>query len=267
MRGLRAALLLMGFVLLTLPAAAVQAVLLGSGSRYARTLPRWYHRRVCRLLGIRVRVTGAVTAGKPVLIVSNHISWLDIPVLSTVAPLSFIAKSEIDGWPFVNLLARLQRSVYVDRKRRTSVRAQAQEIAGRLKKSECLVLFAEGTSNDGNRVLPFKSSLFAAVSDFAGGDDPVMVQTVTIAYTRLHGLPVARHQRPLLAWYGDMDVLPHAWQVLQAGPIDVEIRVGPPVSMTHFKDRKALSAYAESSIRHNFIELLTNRPRAVPVNG
>lgn len=219
------------------------------------------------MLGIRLRVTGAVERDKPVLLVSNHVSWLDIPVLSAVAPLSFIAKSEIDGWPFINWLARLQRSVYVNRNRRTSVRSQALEIAGRLKDGECMVLFAEGTSNDGNRVLPFKSSLFAAVSDFAGGEEAVMVQTVTLVYSRLHGLPIARHQRPLLAWYGDMDIATHAWRVLAAGPVDVEIRVDPPVSMASFKNRKDLAAYAESSIRRNFTEMLTSRPRPAPVNG
>jgi 1-acyl-sn-glycerol-3-phosphate acyltransferase len=267
MRNFRAALLFAGFMLLTLPLLPVQYALVRRGSRFARTLPHWYHRRLCRLLGVRARVTGAVEPGKPVLIVSNHASWLDIPVLSAVAPLSFIAKSDIDSWPFINWLARLQRSVFVQRDRRATVRTQALEIAGRLKDNECLVLFAEGTSNDGNRVLPFKSSLFAAVGDYAGGADTVLVQTVTLVYTRLHGLPITRYQRPLLAWYGDMDVVSHAWQLLRAGPIDVEIRIEPPVSMSDFKDRKALAAFAESSIRRNFTEMLTSRTRAAPLNG
>ena len=101
------------------------------------------------------------------LLVANHTSWLDIPVLSAVAPVSFVAKKEVGGWPFVSSLARLQRSVFVDRARRTAVGETAGEILARLAQGDTIVLFAEGTSSDGNRVLPFMTSLFAAAKPSA----------------------------------------------------------------------------------------------------
>jgi 1-acyl-sn-glycerol-3-phosphate acyltransferase len=261
MQTLRAAAILTGFVLLTLPLMPVQYALMKSGSRFARTLPHWYHRRVCELFGLRLHIDGEVVRTAPVLLVSNHVSWLDIVVLSAVAPVSFVAKSEIDGWPIINLFARLQRTVFVDRNRRTSVRDKAIEIAARLKMGDCLVLFAEGTSGDGNRVLPFKSSLFAAVSDFSG-DSPVVVQTSTLVYTKVHGLPLNRNQRPVIAWYGDMEILDHAWELLKLGPVDVSIRIGAPAALSQFQGRKEIAAYSENVIKHDFIELLTARPRS-----
>ncbi|MDZ4790447.1 MAG: 1-acyl-sn-glycerol-3-phosphate acyltransferase [Hyphomicrobiales bacterium] len=268
MQTLRGALLLIGFIALTLPLMPVQYALAKLGSAHARKLPFWYHRRVARLFGIRVQLTGAVASGAPVLLVSNHISWLDIIVLSSIAPVSFVAKSEIDGWPVINLFARLQRTVFVDRNKRISVRETAMEIAGRLETGDCLVLFAEGTSGDGNQVLPFKSSLFAAVSDFSDGASSAsrtVVQTATIVYTRLNGLPLNRGQRPLIAWYGGMEILSHAWELLKLGPVDVSIRVSEPAPLQRFQGRKQIAAYTEILVRQNFTELLTARPQPVPV--
>ncbi len=268
MQTLRAALLLSGFIIFTAPLMPVQYILVKLGARGARLLPHWYHRRVSRLFGIRVHLAGAVQRGAPILLVSNHVSWLDIIVLSSIAPVSFVAKSEVDGWPIINQFARLQRTVFVDRNKRISVRNTAMEIASRLETGDCLVLFAEGTSGDGNQVLPFKSSLFAAVSDFSGteaGEGKTGVQTATLVYTRLNGLPLNRGQRPLIAWYGGMEILTHAWKLLKIGPVDVSIRVSEPAPLQHFKGRKQIAAYTEILVRQNFTELLTARPLPVPM--
>ncbi len=267
MQTLRAALLLSGFVLFTAPLMPVQYLLVKLGSRGARTLPHWYHRRVARLFGIRVHLAGAVQREAPVLLVSNHVSWLDIIVLSSIAPLSFVSKSEVDEWPIINQFARLQRTVFVDRNKRLSVRDTAMEIASRLETGDCLVLFAEGTSGDGNQVLPFKSSLFAAVSDFSGaaGESKTSVQTATLVYTRLNGLPLNRGQRPLIAWYGGMEILTHAWELLKLGPVDVSIRVSEPAPLQDFKGRKQIAAYTEILVRQNFTELLTARALPAPI--
>jgi 1-acyl-sn-glycerol-3-phosphate acyltransferase len=151
------------FMTLTVPLMPVQALLLKASPKAARRFPHWYHRQVCRVLGIKLTINGAIVRDRPVLLVSNHTSWLDIPVLSAVAPVSFVAKKEVGSWPFVSALARLQRSVFVDRARRQAAGETAGEITERLKTGDAIVLFAEGTSSDGNRVLPFKTSLFAAV--------------------------------------------------------------------------------------------------------
>ena len=262
----RAVALLIAFLALTLPCMLVQLAFLKLGLRQAKTFPHFYHKMVCRLFGIRVRVIGGVDASHPELLVSNHVSWLDILALSAAAPVCFVAKAEVGTWPFVSLLAKLQRSVFVDRTRRTLVKDKAGEIAERLAKGDNVVLFAEGTSSDGNRVLPFRSSLFSAAAGVLkaandNGAEPV-VQTVAITYTHLHGLPILRHERPLVAWYGEMDMLGHAWNVLKSGPIDVTVKIGDPVPLSSVRDRKELAALSEARVRRDYIEQITSRPRA-----
>ncbi len=264
--SLRASLLLAVFFAITLPLMTVQYALIKLGLRQAETLPHFYHKLLCRLLGIRVHAAGQLAAGKPVLLVSNHVSWLDIPALSTIAPVCFVAKAEVGTWPFVSLLAKLQRTVFVDRTRRTLVKNKAGEIAHRLAKGDNIVLFAEGTSSDGNRVLPFRSSLFSAASlapapaNDNGAD--IVVQTVAITYTHLHGLPILRHERPLIAWYGEMDMLSHAWNVLKSGPLDVTISISDPVPLASLRDRKELAAFSEARVRRDYMEQLTSRHHA-----
>ena len=256
--ALRATAVLLGFVLLTLPLMPVQAALLRAGSPLSKRLPHWYHRQVCRLLGLKIRQKGAVVSERPVLLVANHSSWLDILVLSAIAPVSFVAKKEIASWPFAGTLARLQRSVFVDRERRASVEGTRSEIQQRLLEGDTIVLFAEGTSSDGNKVLPFKTPLFAAAKP-SRADDGVhaaCLQTLALAYTSLHGLPLGRANRPLVAWYGDMDLAGHVWRLLAAGPLDVAVEIGPAIPLHAFEDRKALARHAELEIRSAVAQLL-----------
>jgi 1-acyl-sn-glycerol-3-phosphate acyltransferase len=264
--GLRASVLLVAFFALTLPLMLFQFALIKLGLRRASTFPHFYHKLVCRLLGIRVHAIGSLDANHPVLLVSNHLSWLDIPALSAVAPVSFVAKAEVGTWPFISLLAKLQRSVFIDRTRRALVKDKAGEIADRLSQGDNIVLFAEGTSSDGNRILPFRSSLFSAAplaARAANDNGPhAVVQTVTITYTHLHGLPILRHERPLVAWYGEMDVLSHAWNVLKSGPLDVTIRISEPVPLGSIRDRKELAAFSEARVRRDYVEQLTARHHA-----
>lgn len=265
MSKIRAISVLALFMTLTLPLMPVQALLLKTSVRAARRFPHWYHRQVCRVLGIQLSIEGQVRQDAPVLLVSNHTSWLDIPVLSAVAPVSFVAKKEVGNWPFVSSLARLQRTVFVDRGRRQAAGETANEIMERLALGDAVVLFAEGTSSDGNRVLPFKTSLFAAVkpSRAAGGEalgavvpeeakgampEPV-VQTVAIVYTHLHGVPLGRADRPRVGWYGDMEMQSHAWALLGAGPLKVCVHVSKPIALSAFADRKTLAISSERAVR------------------
>jgi 1-acyl-sn-glycerol-3-phosphate acyltransferase len=261
MQKLRASIILAAFAAATIPLMPFQAAFLRLHRGLARTLPCWYHRLICRLLGVRVCVTGAVVRNKPVLIVANHVSWLDIPVLSSVAPLSFVAKSEVASWPFISWLAKLQRTVFVDRTRRVQAGRAASQIAHRLAMGDAIVLFAEGTSGDGHGVLPFKSSLFAAAEPRDGQGESHYVQTLTIVYTRMHGLPMNRSQRHRVAWYGDMDMLSHIWRLLKGGPLDVHIRIGEPLLLASFGGRKKLAQHSEAEIRRHFAEILTARSR------
>jgi 1-acyl-sn-glycerol-3-phosphate acyltransferase len=173
-----------------------------------------------------------------------------------------VAKREVSTWPFVKWLAKLQRSVFVDRERRTQTGTKANEILERLEAGDHVVFFAEGTSSDGNGVLPFRSALFAAVKppENAKTDSDVSVQTLALAYTKAYGLPLGRRGRPQVAWYGDMDMASHAWRLLGLGPLEANIRIGPPVPLDDFADRKALARYTEDKIRSDVVELLRGRP-------
>ncbi|WP_439543539.1 lysophospholipid acyltransferase family protein [Hyphomicrobium sp.] len=267
----RGAAILTGFFALTVPLMPVQALLLRLSTPAARRFPHWYHRQVCRLLGVRLTIEGEVAVGKPVLLVANHTSWLDIPVLSAVAPLSFVAKKDVARWPFVSSLARLQRTVFVDRERRSAVGETTNEIMARLALGDTVVLFAEGTSSDGNRVLPFKTSLFAAakppVKAGVAGAAPsdVVVQTLSLVYTRLHGIPISRSARPSVGWYGDMEMQSHAWALLKSGPLDVRIRIGAPMPLDSFADRKDLARRTEDDVREQVVKILRNVPDDVRI--
>jgi 1-acyl-sn-glycerol-3-phosphate acyltransferase len=224
---------------LTVALIPVQALLVAVRSPLRDRLPRWYHARVLRIVGMSVEVIGTPSPDRPTLFVANHSSYWDIEVLGSMLTASFVAKSEVGGWPLFGLLARLQRTVFVERRRRAAGRGR-NEIAERLAAGDSLVLFAEGTSSDGNRVLPFKSALFAAAAPTAGRA-ALMVQPVSIAPTRLDGIPLGYGRRSLYAWYGYMDLAPHLWAAVKAGRLLVRVEFHRPVSFDGFPNRKALA--------------------------
>jgi 1-acyl-sn-glycerol-3-phosphate acyltransferase len=223
-----------------------------------------WQRFVCFLIGVRIKVTGAPAADRPLLLLSNHTSWLDIPVLASVAPVSFIAKKEVATWPVVSFLAKAQRSVFIDRDRRHATGAHADEVAGRLSKGDIMVLFAEGTSSDGNIVLPFRSALIGAAQRAIDDGETATVQPVAVSYQRMLGLPLGRQHRPLVAWYGGTDLLPHLKRVLSEGGIDVHVVFGPAHRLTARDDRKTVAQEAGQLVRRLVSALNAGRaPEAV----
>lgn len=241
----------------------VQLIGLALGRRWARMLPVFYHRWCCRILGFRIRVIGAPTSTRPVLFAANHVSYSDITMLGSVIPGSFIAKAEIAGWPFFGWLAKLQRSVFVDRRVGSTV-AQRDAISTRLAAGDALILFPEGTSGDGNRVLPFKSALFAAAQP-SKKLPAAIVQPVSIAYTRLDGMPIGRLYRPLFAWYGTADLAPHIWGMVGLGIVEVVIEFHPPTFLSDCGSRKRLAAYCYARIAGGVAGALFGRPQPMPV--
>ncbi|MGE4371930.1 MAG: lysophospholipid acyltransferase family protein [Xanthobacter sp.] len=224
-----------------------------------RTIPVLYHRILLHCLGVKVRVEGSPALGRPLLILSNHCSWLDIPVLGSRMPLFFVAKSEVAQWPLVGLLAKFQRTVFVNRQRRQATSDVNREIAGRLKQGDPVVLFAEGTSSDGNRVLPFRTALVGAVRDAFEDVEQVSVQPLSIAYVRLQGIPMGRQHRGTAAWRGDMELAPHLMDVLRQGAIDVTLTFGPELVLDATHDRKSVTREAQASVREMLVKSLSGR--------
>jgi 1-acyl-sn-glycerol-3-phosphate acyltransferase len=229
------------YVCLTLPLMPVQAVLLFVGSPLAVRLPRVYHALAGRILGFDTTVIGTPSPLRPTLFVANHTSYVDIEILGGAIEGSFIDKSEVKRWPLFGWLARLQRTVFVDR-RAHSTHRQRDAIVERLREGGRLILFPEGTSDDGTRVLPFKSALFAAVMG-AHLEHPITVQPVSIAYVTLDGMPIGRFYRPFFAWYGDMDMATHLWEMVGLGRVGVTVEFHAPVSVEAFPTRKALAEH------------------------
>jgi lyso-ornithine lipid O-acyltransferase len=218
-------------------------------SSMLHALPVWFHRIILTLFNVRVVERGTPPSDAPTIVVSNHVSWLDIPVIGSLHPLSFIAKSEVEGWPVIGLFARLQRSVFIDRQRRKATVEVNDALAHRLVKGEALVLFAEGTTSDGNRLLPFRSSLVGAAQTALMHDsvERVFLQPLAIAYTSRNGLPVTRRERPFIAWYGDMDLGPHLKLFIRGIPLDVVVTWGEPIPFNG--SRKQATAFAEAEVR------------------
>lgn len=263
MGQLRASVLLAGFVLSAFLLMPVQAFGLKLNLPYAKKLPNAYHRFLCWLIGIHV-----VTRGTPYdgacLIAANHTSWLDIPIMGSLQSSSFVAKSEVAGWPFFGWLAKLQKTVFVERERRTRTVEKRNEIHARIACGDKLILFPEGTSSDGNRVLPFKSALMsvaqlAIVNSEADREDDLVVQPVSVAYLRLCGLPMGRQFRPHFAWYGDMELFPHLWEAFSLGPIEIQVEYHKPVTIREIGNRKALAAYCEMRCREGVVAALSGR--------
>jgi len=255
MQSLRAAFILTIFLVVTFLLIPVQWLGLKLRRSYVRTFPHAYHRFVARLFGINIKVVGKPASDQGLLILANHAGWIDIVIFSAVLPVSFIAKAEVNDWPFFGTLARLQRTVFVTRERRSQTGAARDAIRERLLQGDTLVLFPEGTSGDGNTVLPFKSALLGAAEAVLADGRHVPVQPVSTAFTHLYGIPMGRENRPFFAWYGDMDLMPHLWEALKAGPLDVVVEFHPPLSLDAM-DRKELAKAAEQAVRAGQVRAL-----------
>ena len=157
----------------------------------------------------------------------------------------FVAKAEIARWPFFGLLAKLQRSVFVERDRRHKTGAVNAEIAQRLAEGDPVLLFGEGTAGDGNRVLPFRTALIGAARDAIARRrrcGKVWIQPLSIAYVSQQGIPLGRHLRPRAAWYGKMKLVPHIGGIVAHGAVDVSVTWGEPVAYNGETDRKDAGA-------------------------
>ena len=253
---------LLSYLAVTLPLMPLQAALLLARSPLQRRLPRLYHGWTTRLLGFDVRVTGAPSPQQPTLFVANHVSFLDIEVLGSLLEASFISKADVARWPLFGWLAKLQRTVFVDR-RVSSTHRQRDAIRDRLDQDDNLILFPEGTTGDGNRALPFKSALFS-VANYVGTHGPLAVQPVSIAYVRLDGMPLGRLYRPFVAWYGDMEFAPHLWTLLGLGRIGVEVSFHPPVTLPEFPSRKALAEHCYKVVAAGVASAIAGRPQDWP---
>jgi 1-acyl-sn-glycerol-3-phosphate acyltransferase len=246
-----------GLAVLTAAMAPVQILATRRNWPIAARIPWFWQRVARRFAGFRVRVEGT-PAAPPLLIASNHTSWLDITILGSVVPVSFIAKAEVSRWPVVGTLARLQRTVFIDRNKRAQTISATEAIANRVGNGDIMVLFAEGTTGDGNRVLPFRSALLGAART-AAGTGAITVQPVAISYALVQGLPLGFAERWIVSWYGDMDLWPHLLRLCVRGAVDAVVSFGEPIHFGAEDDRKEVAEKCHAAVKR-MVEDVRRRP-------
>lgn len=213
-----------------------------------RPITPWVTQAVCKatfpILGMRRIQRGQPMTG-PGAMVANHGSWLDIFALNAGARVYFVAKSEVHGWAGIGWLARATGTLFIVR-RGVEAKDQKQLLEQRLGQRHQLMFFPEGTSTDSRRILPFKSSLFAAFFD-PGLLQVLRIQPVTVVYHAPRGTDARFY-----GWWGETSFAAHLMQVLAARRGSVEVIYHPPVAVADFADRKALCRHCETVIRAEF---------------
>jgi len=227
-------------------------------------MARLFHKTGCVFLGLRVKTIGAPAHGRPTLLLSNHISWTDIIAIGSQADVSFVAKTGVRDTPFVGFMASLQRTLYVDYNRRRDTQRTYKEMAERLASNAAVLLFAEGHRDLGDHVQPFRSALVGAAQAAMreGGAKDVAIQPVTIAYTKLQGLPVSRTERSGISGITKKSFKEMVRDMLTSGVKDVTIAFGTPMPLSENADRKVVTKIAEDEVRRTLVAL--NRGMRLP---
>jgi lyso-ornithine lipid O-acyltransferase len=245
---LRATARLCAFVLLSVFMIIVYSACAGPLRRWRRPLQIVWSKGCYRLAGVTVRTFGEPYRAGPALSVANHVSYLDIPVLASLVDGAFVAKREVGSWPLFGTAAKITGTVFVNRSGGDAM-SQREVLARRLTEgSRGLILFAEGTSTDGSRVAPFKSSLFS-IAERPPERRELVVQPVSIAYPRdTEGRALAGDRRTLYCWYGDAALVPHMWRMMGLRGAEAEVRFHAPIRITRPVRRKDLAKAAEAAV-------------------
>ncbi|MFC7704932.1 lysophospholipid acyltransferase family protein [Plastorhodobacter daqingensis] len=241
-RGAALLLVTYGCLVLLLALRLVERPLFGLRRPITPHITQFVCRSAFVILGLHLRTHGRPMQEKGA-VVANHASWLDIFTLNAPQRVYFVSKAEVAGWPGIGWLARATGTVFINRNGREA-RLQKELFEARLRAGHKLLFFPEGTSTDGQRVLPFKTTLFAAF--FTHGLAEILhVQPVSVRYQAPEGADPRFY-----GWWGDMALGPHLLAVLaqpRQGRVDVVFH--PPVRVGDFADRKALAAHCEMAVR------------------
>jgi len=228
-------------VVLVLLLRLVEPFFFGRRHPLTARLQRWAIWAGLHVIGLRYHREGRPMHGHGA-VVANHASWMDIFALGAGQAITFVSKAEVAGWPGIGFLARIVGTVFISRNPRQAD-AQRNQLKAELDAGRKLLFFPEGTSTDGMRVLPFKSSLFAAFTNLETG---MRIQPVTVVYVAPDGVDEPR----FYGWWGDMDLGPHMLQVLSRFPQGgVRVIYHEPLSISDFPDRKQLARALEQRVR------------------
>jgi 1-acyl-sn-glycerol-3-phosphate acyltransferase len=242
-------------LLWTLPSILLQSALLNAHGRGPETFARLYWSGIRRILGLRLTIHGTHAPPRPTIYIANHCSWIDIVALGSVLPGCFVSKADVATWPLIGLIAKLGRTIFVSRAK-ASMTAERDRMNARLEAGDNIILFPEGTTSDGTRLLPFQSGFLALAESPA----KPQIQVVTIVYDALEGLPVRRRDRPEISWYGDMDMATHFPVIGRRRSFHATLILDPPIPPGTFPNRKTLAAAIAARLTQNAASLRQGRP-------
>ncbi|KPL68102.1 acyl-phosphate glycerol 3-phosphate acyltransferase [Erythrobacter sp. SG61-1L] len=204
--------------------------------RLDRFWPRVFLTGIGAICGLQIERRGRPVPGA--LLISNHVSWLDIPGLAQTAGSAFVAHDGLSAFPLLRFLCRLNETVFVARHDRTSVARQVEDVRHAIDHGGTLTLFAEGTTSDGTGLLAFKSALFSAVSPLPDG---VAIQPVLLAYSEVPGI----------AWVGEEHGLDNFKRILaRLRPLHLTVHFLPPLTGEQLASRKTMAIAAQEAVRN-----------------
>ncbi len=206
-------------------------------ARWRRAMFRRLSRGTARLVGLRIEVRGEIPPA-PFLLVSNHLSYLDIVAYASVGPARFIAKREVRGWPGLGLLAHSLGTLFIDREQKRDALRVLDQMTNALREGDGMILFAESTSSPGDQVLPFRPALL----DWAARES-YPVRAASISYRVPAEAPPASRS---VCWWGDMPFAPHLLGLCRLGRIDAIITYCPVTIVD--SDRKLLAARLHAAV-------------------
>ncbi len=218
-------------------------------SRVFARLTQLWARALLGIIGIRVQLSGSVPdfRSNHFLIVSNHQSYLDIVIIATFFPATFVAKKEVSRWPMLGLLARLGGTIFVNRNDARSGVRGAYRASRLLRDGISVQVFPESTTSDGTKILPFKALFFASAIRTR-----TQILPLTINFKVIDGQAVDDRTRDLVCWYGDMDFLRHFWDLLKISSAEVSMMVHDPIKPSRARGAKTIADITRQRVRSGF---------------
>ncbi|WP_339634464.1 lysophospholipid acyltransferase family protein [uncultured Sneathiella sp.] len=257
MSNIRPIITVIAVLLWTALLVPAQIIILLFFKQHRYYIPQIFHSGLCWLMRVKVIVSGKIETQRPTLFVINHISWLDIPVIGKIMQGSFVAKKEVEGYPLVGAISKLQQTIFIERTR-PAIKGHKGEMQEHLENGDNLFLFPEGTSSNGIIIQNFKSAYFGLAEREIDGRH-LTVQPVTIAYSRLNGIPLTRGTMGIVAWVGDEELLGHIWSLLKRGTVTAELRFHTPVTIDDYDSRKTMASDCQLTIAKSLSRALTGR--------
>ena len=215
--------------------------------KFSIIIPKFFHKLIVWLINIKIIKEGQISKhANGILFISNHLSYLDIPILGSLLSAKFVAKDEVSRWPIFGWLARIGNTIFIKRLRK-NVFKEKDSIRKEIDDGYKVILFPEGTTSDGIRILNFKSSLLSSVEN-----QDYLIQPIIIKYEYINGLPLNRCLKPIIAWYGDMGLKKHLLNVLRLISITARVRFLNPIFTKDFEDRKSMTFAIENVIFNEY---------------